>query len=197
MISFNNIGNLGRLANQMFQYASLKGIARNRGFEFTIPPEDVFGQNDPLVKTSPLNIYNVFENISNNKIEIQRNPMLQERMHEFDEELFRSCPDNVDLFGYFQSPKYFNHIKDEIKNDFKFTNEVESLCDEMYESISGKKVVSLHIRRTDYLKGGYTGKDIPIDIVWLNRNHNYSSTHLKAEIYNSVKYRKDRELRFD
>ena len=117
MISFNNIGNLGRLANQMFQYASLKGIARNRGYEFTIPPEDVFGQNDPLVKTSPLNIYNVFENISNNKIEIVRNPMLQERMHEFDEELFRSCPDNVDLFGYFQSPKYFQHIEDEIKND--------------------------------------------------------------------------------
>ena len=134
----------------MFQYASLKGIARNRGFEYTIPPEDVFGQNDPLVKTSPLNIYNVFENISKNKIEVVRNPMLQERMHEFDEELFRSCPDNVDLFGYFQSPKYFNHIKDEIKNDFKFTNEVESLCNEMYESISGKKVVSLHIRRTDY-----------------------------------------------
>ena len=50
---------------------------------------------------------------------------------------------------------------------------------------------------TDYLKGNYTGKDIPIDIVWLHRNHNYSSTHLKAEIYNSVKYRKDRELRFD
>jgi len=47
------------------------------------------------------------------------------------------------------------------------------------------------------LKGNYTGKDIPIDIVWLNRNHNYSSTHLKAEIYNSVKYRKDRDLRFD
>ena len=56
MISFNNIGNLGRLANQMFQYASLKGIARNRGYEFSIPPEQVFGQNDPLVKTSPLNI---------------------------------------------------------------------------------------------------------------------------------------------
>jgi len=50
---------------------------------------------------------------------------------------------------------------------------------------------------TDYINGEYTGKDIPIDIVWLNRNHNYSSTHLKAEIYNSVKHRKDREQRFD
>ena len=85
------------------------------------------------------------------RLKYYRNPTkFKKRMHEFDEELFWSCPDNVDLFGYFQSPKYFNHIKDEIKNDFKFTNEVESLCNEMYETISGKKVVSLHIRRTDY-----------------------------------------------
>ena len=56
-----------------------------------------------------------------------------------------------------------------------------------------------HVRflGTDYLKGNYTGKDIPIDIVWLNRNHDYSSTKLKSEIYNSIKYRKDRELNYD
>ena len=90
MISFNNIGNLGRLANQMFQYASLKGIAINRGYDFSIPPEQVFGQHDPLVRESSLNIYNVFENISKNNIQVVRNPMLQERMHDFDEELFRS-----------------------------------------------------------------------------------------------------------
>ena len=72
-------------------------------------------------------------------------------MHEFDEELFRSCPDNVDFFGYYQSPKYFEHIKDEIKNDFKFSDEVEAICNEMFESVNdGKKVISLHIRRTDY-----------------------------------------------
>ena len=46
MITFNNLGNLGRLANQMFQYASLKGIARNRGFKFMIPPGNVFGTRD-------------------------------------------------------------------------------------------------------------------------------------------------------
>ena len=150
MISFNNIGNLGRLANQMFQYASLKGIARNRGYDYSIPPEEVFGQHDPLVKNSQLNIYNVFENISENNIQISKNPILAERMHEFDRQLFDSCPDNVDLYGYYQSPKYFEHIADEIKKDFKFTNEVESLCNEMIESINEKKVVSLHIRRTDY-----------------------------------------------
>ena len=134
----------------MFQYASLKGIARNRGYDYSIPPEEVFGQHDPLVKNSQLNIYNVFENISENNIQISKNPILAERMHEFDRQLFDSCPDNVDLYGYYQSPKYFEHIADEIKKDFKFTNEVESLCNEMIESINEKKVVSLHIRRTDY-----------------------------------------------
>ena len=56
-----------------------------------------------------------------------------------------------------------------------------------------------HIRflGTDYLKGNYTGKDISIDIVWLSRNHDYSTTKLKTLIYNSVKYRKDRELNYD
>ncbi len=57
MISFNNLGNLGRLANQMFQYASLKGIARNRGYDFAIPPANVFGKRDPMVRESDLNIY--------------------------------------------------------------------------------------------------------------------------------------------
>ena len=57
MISFNYLGNLGRLANQMFQYASLKGIAKNRGYDFSIPPQQVFGQNDDLVRNSPCLLY--------------------------------------------------------------------------------------------------------------------------------------------
>lgn len=39
---------------------------------------------------------------------------------------------------------------------------------------------------SDYKDGSYTGKDIPIDIVWLNRNHNYSTTKLKNKIYQSI-----------
>ena len=40
---------------------------------------------------------------------------------------------------------------------------------------------------TDYIDGSYSGKDILIDIVWLNREHSYSSTKLKTDIYNNVK----------
>ena len=38
MIGFNALGQLGRLGNQMFQFASLKGIARNNGYQFCFPP---------------------------------------------------------------------------------------------------------------------------------------------------------------
>ena len=40
---------------------------------------------------------------------------------------------------------------------------------------------------TDYIDGSYTGKDIAIDIIWLNRDHDYSSTKLKTEITKQVR----------
>ena len=43
MIGFNYLGKMGQLGNQMFQYASLRGIAKNRGYDFCIPyHKDVF-----------------------------------------------------------------------------------------------------------------------------------------------------------
>ena len=32
MIGFDHIGTMGRLGNQMFQYAALKGIAKNNNY---------------------------------------------------------------------------------------------------------------------------------------------------------------------
>ena len=43
MISFNRLGNLGHLGNQMFQYASTKGIATKNNTEFYIPETKYFG----------------------------------------------------------------------------------------------------------------------------------------------------------
>ncbi len=39
---------------------------------------------------------------------------------------------------------------------------------------------------TDYVDGSYTGKDIPIDIIWLSREHSYSSTKMKRLIFESI-----------
>ena len=152
MISFNNLGNLGRLANQMFQYASLKGIARNRGYEFSIPPANVFGKRDPVVATAELNIYDVFGLDKKNKVGLIPNQVLMERMHTFDAELFENCPDNIDIFGYYQTQKYFEHIEDEIRDDFTFDSELIKSCKEFLEYTYGvRDVIALHIRRGDYV----------------------------------------------
>jgi hypothetical protein len=149
MISFNYLGNLGRLANQMFQYASLKGIATYRGYEFCIPPKDVFGKNDLMVNKD-LNLYDVFDIERNNNLSIANNSVLQERMHTFDEELFVNCPDNIDLFGYYQTEKYFKHIEDEIRKDFTFSEELRVNCSNFISTFNSE-VISLHIRRGDYV----------------------------------------------
>jgi hypothetical protein len=151
MLSFNNLGNYGRLGNQMFQYAALRGIAANRGFEFCIPPKNIFGYFDVNVKNSDTNIHEAF-NLSWVIAKHTTYDVVQESKYHFDEKLFNTCPDNVDLFGYFQTEKYFKHIENEIKKDFSFSNQLVKDCDEFIKSIdSNREVISLHIRRGDYL----------------------------------------------
>jgi hypothetical protein len=151
VISFNYLGNLGRLGNQMFQYASIKGIARNHGYDFIIPPREVFGQKDGLVKNSELVLYDVFDIESNSQIGLTQNQVRQESSFKFDNILFSNCDDNVDLYGFFQSEKYFKHIENEIKKDFSFDKNLLKKCKEFYDiNFVNSKVISLHIRRGDY-----------------------------------------------
>ncbi len=150
MLSFNNLGNLGRLANQMFQYASLKGIARKNGYEFCIPSKDLFGISDLNVRSSDCTIHDCFD-LSNIHQEIIKQPLLQEKGFGFDEQFLSNCPDNVDLFGYYQSEKYFKHIEDEIRKDFTFKKEVLDLSLDFFKNFENTKVISLHIRRGDYV----------------------------------------------
>mgnify|MGYP000330074832 CR=1 FL=1 len=50
----------GGLGNQMFQYAALKGIAANNGYDWCIPPKSMFGSFDNNVKNSDTTIYDCF-----------------------------------------------------------------------------------------------------------------------------------------
>jgi hypothetical protein len=147
MISFNNLANLGRLGNQMFQYASLRGIARNRGFDFCIPSPNVAGQTDLNVRHSDANIYNTFQ-FSGVKYSITDYQTVTESTFNFDQNLFDNCPDNTNLLGYFQNENYFKHIEEEIRKDFTFSEEIQGLCRNL---LGNEEYISLHIRRCDYV----------------------------------------------
>jgi hypothetical protein len=151
MLSFNHLGNLGRLANQMFQYASLKGIASHLGYDFCIPPREYYGKNDGNVRSSDVILYDVFNLEEKNNISLSSNRIFHERYHEFDHELFSKCPNDVDLFGYFQTEKYFKHIENQIRDDFSFSNQLSTDCKSFLNENTQGEIISLHIRRGDYL----------------------------------------------
>ena len=161
MIGFNALGLFGRLGNQMFQYASLKGIARNRKYEYCFPPlgaaaewknVEQYYQEINEGKAGHI-LLQPFTMESNSQLNLQyidkSRPVLQEKGFAFDEELFNTCPDWVDIRGFFQTEKYFKHIRDEIKKDFTFRDEIINPCKEMVSGIEDP--ISLHIRRTDYI----------------------------------------------
>jgi hypothetical protein len=148
MIGFNALGQLGRLGNQMFQFAALKGIARNRGFEYCFPPS----QN--INEWTDHQLFNPFKLTNTTSLNVQfidsSRPVVLEETFFFNEKLFNECPDWVAIQGFFQTEKYFKHIEDEIRGDFSFKDEILEPCNEMIYQFDTAPV-SLHIRRTDYI----------------------------------------------
>jgi hypothetical protein len=176
MISFNNLSNLGRLGNQMFQYAALKGIAKNRGLDFCIPPPELSGKIDENVRNSDCNIYRIF-NLSPSAIQITQNEQWRERTFNFDQDLFDNCPNNVDLVGYFQNERYFKNIENEIRREFSFSTETLELCQDF---IKNQEYISLHIRHGDYIRN----PNHPIQpIEYYQRSLEFFDPNLKVIIF--------------
>jgi len=147
MIGFNALGQLGRLGNQMFQYAALKGIAANHGYNICIPKsknqnEWTDHQLNAVFKMSSLTPLN-YQYIDESR------PTILDETFSFNKELFENCLDWVTLHGFFQSEKYFKHIRDEILTDFEFHGNILEPAKEVISNWT--KPIALHIRRTDYI----------------------------------------------
>ena len=142
MIGFDHLGNLGRLGNQMFEYAALRGIAEKHGYDICIPPSDHVG----IENYSLHECFNL-EHIKTGFINKERYAM--EQTFHFNNELFNTCPDDVSLYGFFQSWKYFSNVQDLIRKDFTFKKDWLEPCKECF---GDDEYIGLHIRRTDYVQ---------------------------------------------
>ncbi len=137
MISFNNLGWKGYLGNQMFQYASLRGIASHKKYWYSIPHREY--ELNQCFKLPPT-------------LDRQFDYTVFEENYEFNQDLFNNCSDDVNIDGFFQTEKYFKHIEDEIRKDFEFKDEIYDISYEcMKRNFSGSEVIAVHIRRGDYL----------------------------------------------
>lgn len=147
----------GRLGNSMFQIASSIGYARKYGYQWAV-------QSRPHNDESA--IHRVFPNLPKTT---ERGVMLQEHPSKicsqhgthYDECHFNyhelpNKGDSVFLSGFWQSWKYFEHCKDEVKKVFELPH------------VPGyEDYVSIHVRRGDYVQ--HAGSFPPVNDDFLMR----------------------------
>ena len=138
MITFTSLGNLGRLGNQMFQYAMLLGTADLLGYSVGVDVEKSFLNNFKLKAASPLP-----ENFVP-QYTYQESDFRYSAAH-------RYLQDGGNIKGYFQSPLYFAHCLDLVLSEFQFRDEIVEACLEKSKFIKQANICAIHVRRQDYI----------------------------------------------
>ena len=90
MLAFNELGNSGRLGNQMFQYAAFpRGIVANKGYDWCIPPFGI----QRIDNYSLANCFLMEDVKSTNQYLLDRGfgPVVMEKQYHFDQELLDLC----------------------------------------------------------------------------------------------------------
>lgn len=161
---------LGGLGNQLFQYAVGRALAHRHNVPLKLDVSNF--KTYPLrnYKLSPFDIQETFctEKESNilksnsylrrflNKIQpAYRHTCYPEAHFHFDENFYR-LTNNVYLNGYWQSEKYFDNIKNIIKQECKVKILPSPVNKEFLEQIQSVCSVSIHIRRGDYITDSVT-----------------------------------------
>lgn len=146
MIFFDKLGSYGRLGNQMFQYAALRGLCLKRGYEAMIP--------DIVDKTwhgqrCTLGEFNIKARVHNGEKITRR---YKEPSWRTVDKTFLDLGDNYIIEGFFQSLYYFHEFQNEIrwelspkcghiKKNVVFIDDIRKEYD--------CEVVSVHLRRGD------------------------------------------------
>src|SRR6478736_6101541 len=135
MITFSQLGSLGRLGNSLFQIASITGIAEKIGTQATFP---YWKYNQYLKNPLPTG-------------KLTNPAKINEVVYHYDEKLVsRLTPEvDYDLFGYFQSEKYWN--KETILKQFEFADTLRQELAVKYGHFLYKKNVAISVRRGDFV----------------------------------------------
>ncbi len=142
MVTFSELGKLGRMGNQLWQIAATVGYSRKYSQDYLLPNWEYarhfkygFNQSSILKPFAPFR---------ENGFHYTAIPKYK----------------NVDLYGYFQSIRYWEHCQREIRALFS--------PNEMLQQILNKNILlpntcAIHVRRTDYLQLNDYHPSLPID----------------------------------
>ena len=145
MITFPMLGSYGRTGNQLFQFAATYYAARKS--------ETIAAFPDTGHDLSWFNVENSVKFIDPKEMLIRSVYRQNENDYSFDPNL-SILPDNTALIGYFQHIRYIEEFESDIRKLISFKEDVglESLpiLDARRDNPK-QKIVSLHVRRGDYL----------------------------------------------
>ncbi len=136
-VCFNGLGNEGRLGNQMFQYAFMRGMSKKHGYDFIIPDANA----------NRFDNYGLFEcfELEGCKTGEGSYPTLECRDTAFNQKFLDECTDNTNYSGVFQTEKYFVDATEELRKDFTFHKDILDPCQEFIDNVGD--VIFLHVRR--------------------------------------------------
>jgi hypothetical protein len=156
MITFHKLGELGRLGNQLFQYAALKGLASKNGYEVKIPNPQTMSWHGQVSLLDKFNIE--CEYATQYDMNTLQNLYEEPTWQKYDDKFF-NVPDNTTLEGFFQSTFYFEHIESQIKKELTPKDEYLDKGKEYIQSLKDEykcEIVSVHVRRGDNMTNGQT-----------------------------------------
>lgn len=142
-VSFDRLGKDGRLGNQLFQYAFLRGVAKSRGFDWMIPMDDEYTRHH----------YGLFECFEMSGVKAGNlgktgNPTMECMDTLYHPEVVDNCNENTNFLGTFQTERYFANAAEEIRTDLTFKPGYLEPCKEYIDSIGGRdNCIFLHVRR--------------------------------------------------
>lgn len=144
MISVNLQGGLG---NQMFQIAAIVALSLRNNDEYGIDINKCFTPNQGNTANKYSNT--IFKNIK--KIDdFKFENFYREIKFSYDKIPYKK---NLLIDGYFQSEKYFEDYKKDIKELFYFSEKNKKKIEDYFSNnnLIDKQITSVHVRRGDYL----------------------------------------------
>lgn len=160
----------GRMGNQLFQYATARGLATKAGAQVILDERtlahkgqrsarDLFhwnvtsaGHLPPFRHEAPLR-YAAWRKFGRNPRFLRESPGIETRLLD--------AGDNIYLHGYWQRPHYFAHIEDDLRQELAFkpapSEENQRLADKIQSHVS----LSVHVRRGDFVGLGLAQKYSP------------------------------------
>jgi hypothetical protein len=136
---------IGGIGNNLFQIAAGYALSLNHKRDYICSTKEIHHTHNPL--TCYRN--NILRNIKffDDSLPFE---MYQEINFEYKE--INPTHNNLKIYGYFQSEKYFENYKNEIIDLFKIDDDTKIKLYEKYNDIiNNENTCSVHIRRGDYV----------------------------------------------